>query len=101
MVRKTYQLDTLAGQIEAAFDFRGDVTITLQDGTAVDGFIFNRNLSPKAGAPYIELFVAGQHQAARHEVSRIRTIALTGEDTAAGKSWENWIARQEAKKTGG
>ncbi|MGH7426136.1 MAG: hypothetical protein ACREJP_08205, partial [Candidatus Methylomirabilales bacterium] len=28
--------------IEAAFDYRGDVTLTLRDGTRIEGYIFNR-----------------------------------------------------------
>lgn len=95
-MNKTYQLTTLAGQIEAAFDYRGDVTVTFTDGTTFDGFVFNRSLNNGLG--FIELYP--QEKAAapkRFEVSRIQSITLTGEDTAAGKSWEDWQTKQSAK----
>lgn len=93
-----YDLNTLAGQIEAAFDYRGDVTITFTDASTFEGFIFNRDLNPKSGAAFIELYPKEKAAAPkRFEVSRIQSLALTGEDTAAGKSWEDWQAKQAAK----
>lgn len=95
---KTYEMNTLAGQIEAAFDYRGDVTVTFKDGSIFEGFIFNRELAPKAGAAFIELYPKEKGAALqRFELSRIQSVALTGEDTAAGKSWADWQAKQTAK----
>lgn len=94
MVNKTYNLDTLEGQIEAAFDYRGNVTLTLKDGTIVEGFIFNRDFTPKAGAAFIQLFLEKQSQPVLHKIAAIQSIALTGENTAAGKSWEDWVAKK-------
>lgn len=95
MVKKTYNLDTLEGQIEAAFDYRGNVTMTLKDGTVVDGFIFNREFAPKTGPAFVTLFLDEQPESATYTIATIQSIALTGEDTAAGKSWENWVAKKE------
>lgn len=36
----------LAEQIEAAFDYRGDCTVTLKSGEQVVGYLFNRELAP-------------------------------------------------------
>ena len=35
------------------------------------------------------------------EASRIRTIALSSRDPAAGKSWESWVRRYAEKKLKG
>ncbi len=97
MVKKTYNLDTLEGQIEAAFDYRGNITMTLKDGTVVDGFIFNRDFAPKSGPAFIEVFLDKQPKPTTFAINTIQSIALTGEDTAAGKSWEDWQIKQAAK----
>ncbi len=34
--------DEIRGALEKAFDYRGDVTITLKNGTQVEGYIFDR-----------------------------------------------------------
>jgi hypothetical protein len=95
---KTYDTTTLAGQIEAAFDYRGDVTVAFKDGSTFEGFIFNRDLDPNSGAAFIELYPKEKAAAPKRvEVSQIQSVALTGEDTAAGKSWADWQAKQKEK----
>ncbi len=95
---KTYDMNTVAGQIEAAFDYRGDVTVTFKDGSTFEGFIFNRELTPKAGAAFIELYPKDKGAPLQHfELSHIQSVSLTGEDTAAGKSWADWQAKQKEK----
>ncbi|RMG16752.1 MAG: hypothetical protein D6731_05500 [Planctomycetota bacterium] len=73
---------SLQEQIEAAFDYRGDVTVTLAGGEQIVGFLFNRDLRPAREAPYVELFLpAGGRR--KIEVARIESVALTGRDHAA------------------
>lgn len=90
----------LAALIEKAFDYRGDVTVDLKDGRQVAGYLSNRNFKGAAHCrePFIELMVADQPELACIPCREIASIRLTGEDTAAGKSWEEWVAKQEAKK---
>ncbi len=90
----------LAAIIEKAFDYRGDVTVELKDGRQVVGYLSNRNLQGAAHCPgpFIELMVAGQADLACIACREIAGIRLSGEDTAAGKSWEEWVAKQAAKK---
>jgi hypothetical protein len=45
----------VAAQIEAAYDFRGHITLTLNDGNVVEGFLFNREVTPLKGEPYVEV----------------------------------------------
>ena len=40
---------SVAEQIETAYDYRGHVTLTLNDGTVVEGFLFNREVTPLKG----------------------------------------------------
>ncbi len=73
----------LERQVEAGFDYRGDVTVTLTSGERVDGYLFNRELDahPKLGAPFVELFLTAGGQA-RYPLSEIEAVELTGKDHA-------------------
>lgn len=82
--------------IELAFDYRGDVTIELKSGEAICGYLFNREVS--ATRSWIELFPASSPDVRRLHYDEIATIAFSGEDTASGKSWENWGAKKESER---
>jgi len=90
----------LAAVIEKAFDYRGDVTVDLKDGRQVVGFLSNRNLkgAEHCSEPFIELMIASQPELVCIACRDIVNIRLTGEDTAAGKSWEDWAAKEATKK---
>jgi hypothetical protein len=72
-------------QIEAAFDYRGHVTITLKSNERVIGYVYNRQFAhPKLQeAPFIEVFLAGTGERRKFAIDTIRTIELTGKDYAA------------------
>lgn len=82
-------------QIEAAFDYRGDVTVTFTDGTSVEGFLANREYTnPRVSKDnFIELMCADGTRP-RYDLSIVRDVQLTGEDCAAGKSYQEWLAKQ-------
>ncbi|MBH0202546.1 MAG: hypothetical protein HP496_09710 [Nitrospira sp.] len=82
--------------IELAFDYRGDVTLTLRSGESVTGYIYNRHVV--ATESYIELFSSDRPDAQRIPYSGIATIAFTGEDTANGRSWEVWVSKKESER---
>lgn len=86
--------------IEKAFDYRGDVTVRLKDGGSVIGYIFNReyNGTKRCSEPYIEIIPSTSADKHLIKQADIVSIEFTGEDAAAGKSWEEWIAKEEAKK---
>jgi uncharacterized protein YneF (UPF0154 family) len=89
----------LETQIDAAFEYRGDVTVTLIDGTALGGFLCNRVFAnPRiAEDHFIELLEpSGQKQ--RIANARIARVELTGEDHAAGKSYQEWLDKKHPKK---
>jgi hypothetical protein len=87
--------------LEKAFDYRGDVTITRHDGTTVEGYIFDRRASITLSDSYIRLFPRGTSQKVSIAYSDVKTLAFTGRDTAAGKSWEAWMKQYQAKKAAG
>lgn len=82
--------------IELAFDYRGDVTVTLRSGESVAGYIFNRQ--GIGSDPYLEIFQAERQDPRRIPYRDIATIAFTGEDTANGKSWEVWVSKKESER---
>ena len=76
----------LERQIEAAFDYRGHVTIAFKTGESVEGFVFNRQFAhPKLSEePFIEVFLAGSGERRKYAIATIQSVALTGKDYAAG-----------------
>jgi hypothetical protein len=93
----------LAAAIEKAFDYRGDVTVDLKDGRQVVGYLANREHhgTPDHSEPFVELMQPHQPELLRLCYRDIANVRLTGEDAAAGKSWEEWVAREAAKKKAG
>jgi hypothetical protein len=86
----------LAQAIELAFDYRGDVTMTLTTGESVAGYLFNRDTAEPD--PWIEVFPADNPSAMRISYAAIVSLAFTGEDTANGKSWETWVSKKESER---
>ena len=80
--------------IEAAFDYRGDVTLELKDGSRIEGYIFNREA--RGTEPHIHLFPKNESGTKAIPYTDIVAVEFTGEDTAFGKSWEAWVTKSEA-----
>ena len=87
---------TLAEVVDRAFDYRGDVTVLLDDGRELIGYLFNRN--PDAAEPFVQMFEREASGAASVPYARIRAIRFTGKDTAAGNSYAAWLRSKEAAK---
>jgi hypothetical protein len=94
--------DEIRDALEKAFDYRGDVTITLKDGSMIDGYVYDRSadgtklaecrvrLLPKDGSPRRSI-----------PYTDVAALAFTGRDTAAGKSFETWVKKYNEKKAAG
>ncbi len=82
--------------IEAAFDYRGDVTLTLLSGENISGYIFNRNL--QAAEPYLDFYPQNSDAKRRLLFRDLRAIAFTGRDPASGKSWAAWVKQYQDKQ---
>jgi len=86
----------LVEAVEVAFDYRGDVTISLKSGESLSGYLFNRQVRESDSS--IDVFPSDASPARQIRYDQIVTIAFTGEDTATGKSWESWIAKKESER---
>lgn len=72
-------------QVEAAYDFRGHVTLRFKDGESAEGFVYNREFSnPNLRQDYfIEVYLKGSGESRRFPISTLKSIELTGKDYAA------------------
>jgi hypothetical protein len=87
--------------LEKAFDYRGDVTITLTDGRIITGYIFDRRRGTALADSSVRLLTAASDEKVRIAYSDIRRIEFSGKDTAHGKSFENWVRKYVEKKLKG
>jgi len=87
---------TLAEVVEQAFDYRGDITLRLDDGRQIDGYLFNRDRD--AAEPFVQVFERGEAAPLTIPYARIRAIRFTGKDTAAGNSYAAWLRLRQAAK---
>jgi hypothetical protein len=86
----------LADVVDRAFDYRGDVTVLLDDGREMVGYLFNRNRD--VADPFVQVFERDSGSRTTIPYARIRAIRFTGRDTAAGNSYAAWLRSREAAK---
>ncbi len=87
--------------LEQAFDYRGDVTITLKTGVRIEGYIFDRRPAPALHRAIVRIMPKDTSERVSIPYSEIAGLAFTGRDTAAGKSWEAWVRKYWEKKAAG
>jgi hypothetical protein len=87
---------------EKAFDYRGDLTITLKDGHKVEGYIFDRRAeSPRLNECLLRVMPRDSTSKVTIPYSEIAALAFSGRDSAAGKSFEAWVKKYKEKKAAG
>jgi hypothetical protein len=86
---------------EKAFDYRGDVTLTLKDGGIVSGYVFDRRTGPTLAQSAVRIIPANERTKLTIPYADIAALAFTGRDTAAGKSFEAWVRKYWEKKAAG
>ena len=91
----------LKDALEKAFDYRGDVTVRLKDGSSVEGYIFDRRVGATLADSVIRMFPKAEPVKKSIAWSEIAGLAFTGRDTAAGKTWEAWLRKYWEKKQAG
>jgi hypothetical protein len=85
--------------IEKAFDYRGDLTLTLKDGRVVIGYLFDRKIGgPRLTDCFVRVMPKDSSEKLKIPYSDIAGIAFTGRDTAAGKSFAAWVKKYNEKK---
>ena len=93
--------DEIREALEKAFDYRGDVTITLKDGRVVNGYIFDRRSGQTLATSAVRVIPAAERTKLTIAYSDIAGLNFSGRDTAAGKSFEAWVRKYWEKKTAG
>jgi len=87
--------------LEKAFDYRGDVTLTLKDNSRIEGYLFDRVTGPSLTTSFVRVLPKDSTQKLKIAYADIAALAFTGRDTAAGKSWEAWVGKYWEKKATG
>jgi hypothetical protein len=93
--------DEIRQALEKAFDYRGDITISLKDGSKVEGYVFDRRTAGSLKASVVRLYPKGSNQKVTISYADITALAFTGRDTAAGRSWEAWMKKYAERKARG
>lgn len=87
--------------LEKAFDYRGDVTLTLKDNSKIEGYVFDRVAGNSLANSFVRVMPKQANQKLRIAYADIAALSFTGKDTAAGKSWEAWVRKYWEKKVSG
>jgi hypothetical protein len=88
--------------LEKAFDYRGDLTITLKSGQTVEGYLFDRRIKgPLLSECFARVMPKDGSEKVSIAFSEIAGLAFTGRDTAAGKSFAAWVKKYNEKKAAG
>jgi len=70
---------------EKAFDYRGDVTLTLKDGRTVAGYVFDRRTGKTLAESAVRIMPATQRTKLTIPYSDIAALAFTGRDTVPAR----------------
>jgi hypothetical protein len=87
--------------LEKAFDYRGDVTITLKNGEKIEAYIFNRRTGTSLSDSWVQYFAANAPDKRKMSYAEIARLDFSGKDRAAGKHWEDWVKAYNEKKAAG
>src|ERR1700678_4508597 len=93
--------DDLRSALEKAFDYRGDVTLTLKTGERIEAFIFNRHTGATLADSQVQYFTPGAPEKRSISYAEIARIEFSGKDRAAGKQWEDWVRKYNERKAAG
>jgi hypothetical protein len=93
--------DDLRQALEKAFDYRGDVTLTLKSGERIEAFIFNCRTGPTLAESFLQYFTPSAPEKRTVGYADIARVEFSGKDRAAGKHWEDWVKAYNEKKAAG
>ena len=83
--------EELRQALEKAFDYRGDVTLTLKSGERIEAYIFNRQTGATLADSFVQFFTPKADEKRKVSYAEIARLEFTGKDRAAGKHWEDWV----------
>src|ERR1700756_5910605 len=87
--------------LEKAFDYRGDVTLTLKNNSKIEGYVFDRVVGNSLSSSFVRVMPRGTIPKLKIAYADIAALSFTGKDTAAGKSWEAWVRKYWERKASG
>lgn len=93
--------EDLRQALEKAFDYRGDVTLTLKSGERIEAYIFNRETGPTLVESRVHYFTPSAPNKRKVSYAEIARIEFSGKDRAAGKHWEDWVRKYNERKAAG
>jgi tRNA splicing ligase len=93
--------DEVRAALEKAFDYRGDVTLTLKSGEVIEAYIFNRLAGATLADSYVQYFTPKAPEKRKVSYAEIARLEFSGKDRAAGKHWEDWVKAYNEKKAAG
>ncbi|MGO8934225.1 MAG: hypothetical protein ACLPLZ_13365 [Terracidiphilus sp.] len=93
--------EALREALEKAFDYRGDVTITLKSGEKIEAYIFNRFTGATLAESWVQYFAPNATDKRKLSYDHIARLEFSGKDRAAGKHWEDWVKAYTEKKAAG
>jgi hypothetical protein len=93
--------DDLRQALEKAFDYRGDVTLTLKSGERIEAYIFNRQTGATLADSQVQYFTPSAPEKRKVSYAEIARIEFTGKDRAAGKQWADWVKKYNERKAAG
>jgi hypothetical protein len=93
--------EDLRQALEKAFDYRGDVTLTLKSGEKIEAYIFNRSTGATLAESWVQYFAPNSSEKKKITYADIARLEFTGKDRAAGKHWEDWVKAWNEKKAAG
>ena len=91
----------LRDALEKAFDYRGDVTMTLKSGERIEAFIFNRVTGATLADSYVQYFTPNSAEKRKASYADVARLEFSGKDRAAGKHWEDWVKAYNERKAAG
>jgi len=93
--------DDLRGALEKAFDYRGDVTLTLKSGERIEAYVFNRQTGGTLANSFVQYFTPSAPEKRKVSYAEIARLEFSGKDRAAGKHWEDWVKAYNERKAAG
>ena len=92
--------EDLRGALEKAFNYRGDIAITLKNGERIDAYVFNRHTGATLAESWVQYFAPNSADKRKLSYADIARLEF-GKDRAAGKHWEDWVKAYNEKKAAG
>ena len=93
--------EDLRQALEKAFDYRGDVMLTLKNGERIEAYIFNRRTGATLADSFVQYFTPSAPDKRSLSYAEIARLEFSGKDRAAGKHWEDWVKAYKEKKAAG